>query len=120
MIFDSFLMGTLSTILFLFSYLFLFAGLFATNYHSIYTYYILFLSMHFLYNVVSLVISKFYNIAFHKRDHFYIALTVLFDMIVYRFMVILFIIKGTIGYFINKTLWDRVNRSGTDYMVLRK
>ena len=120
MIFDGFLVGTFSTIVYSSSYFLVFAGIFLAKYNFIYMYYIVSLCVHLSYNIVSLIISRFYKITFAKEDILNLIFTILFDVIIYRFLVIVFVFKGTIGYFFNRQHWDKVARSGRDYMVLKK
>lgn len=120
MIFDGFLVGTFSTLIYSSSYLILIIGLFITQYNTIYIYYLVSLIVHSLYNIVSLTISRFYHVSFDKRDIFNLITTVLFDVLIYRFLVIIFVFRGTIGFIFNRQYWDKVKRSGRDYKVLKK
>jgi len=120
MVFDGFLVGTFSTMLYSSSYLLLVAGLFITKYNAIFLYYLLSVLIHLGYNTAGLLTAGKYGVQFDRRDIPLLILTVAYDIFVYRFMVIVFVIKGTAAYFINKSHWDKVKRSGTDYMVLRK
>ncbi|WP_264737658.1 glycosyltransferase family 2 protein [Cytobacillus firmus] len=67
-----------------------------------------------LYDLIAIRQGKFYGFTFRKRDGFRIFSAILFDIFIYRFVTICFVMYGSISYFFNKK-WNKVTRTGRNY-----
>ncbi len=67
-----------------------------------------------LYDLVALRMNKHYGFRFQKGDGFRILGTIFFDIFVYRFVAVYYVMYGSISYFFNKK-WNKVSRTGRNY-----
>ena len=120
MIIDALLLGVLSSlIIIIFSFLII-TCIINNNLSHVLIYFLIFITVHFLYNIISFGIAYYYGIKYKGMDFVRIILTVILDILIYRIVILYTIIVGTISYFTDKKGWNRVNRSGRDYNVLKK
>lgn len=119
MIIDAFLLGVISSfIIILFSIMLIYC-IINGNLSSVIIYLIIFIMIHFLYNLISLCIAYYYGVKYKGLDFIRLIITVLLDLIVYRIIILGTIIFGTFSYFTDKKGWNKVNRSGRYYNVLK-
>ncbi|GGC78359.1 glycosyl transferase family 2 [Thalassobacillus devorans] len=114
-IFETFLIGTIAAYFMtgLVTY-----NLITSSENSILAYMFFYLFFLFLfgvlYDLVALRMNKHYGFRFQKGDGFRILGTILFDIIVYRFVAVYYVMYGSISYFFNKK-WNKVSRTGRKY-----
>ncbi|MDD3543446.1 MAG: hypothetical protein PHO69_12275, partial [Petrimonas sp.] len=114
------LLGVLSSlIIIIFSFLII-TCIINNNLSHVLIYFLIFITVHCLYNIISFGIAYYYGIKYKGMDFVRIILTVILDILIYRMVILYTIIVGTISYFTDKKGWNRVNRSGRDYNVLKK
>ncbi|UAC49812.1 glycosyltransferase family 2 protein [Bacillus aquiflavi] len=65
-------------------------------------------------SIVALIITNRYGYKFKGFDRVRLSLFVPFEIVTYRFLGVLFNTFGTVGYFINKNSWNKVERVGTN------
>ncbi|MDC3417546.1 glycosyltransferase family 2 protein [Aquibacillus salsiterrae] len=112
---DAFFVGTFFTYVVVFYLLLL---IIFPNPHSIIiilTYLIALIVFNLLYTIIALYITSKYGTTFRGLDKIRLLETIALDLIVYRFVLMFFIIAGTIAYFLNKEGWKKVARTGRDY-----
>jgi cellulose synthase/poly-beta-1,6-N-acetylglucosamine synthase-like glycosyltransferase len=83
-------------------------------------YFIIFVTIHLSYNIAGIFVANHYNIKYKGLNKLRLIFTILLDIFVYRIIILYTIIKGTISYFTNRHIWNKVNRSGRDYNVLKE
>ncbi|MGG1572792.1 glycosyltransferase family 2 protein, partial [Fictibacillus sp. NRS-1165] len=114
-IFESFLVGTLTS--------YIMTGVFIANMiydpHQSYFYYVFFylfwiFFFGLIYDLVAIGIAKHYGYSFGIKDSFRLLSAILFDILVYRFVTMYFVMYGSISYFFNKK-WNKVARTGRKY-----
>ncbi|MDD2435636.1 MAG: glycosyltransferase family 2 protein [Bacilli bacterium] len=120
MIIDALFLGVISSFIILF-----FSGILINNVISgtltyIYIYLIIFVLVHLLYNIVGILIGYYYGVRYKGMDIMRIIFTIILDIVVYRIIILLTIITGTISYFRGNKGWNKVKRSGRNYHVLKK
>lgn len=64
-------------------------------------------------SLASILISQRFNIHYQFRDYLKISLFIPVEVMTYRFLGILFVISGTISYFINNQNWSESKRFGS-------
>lgn len=69
------------------------------------------------YSFISLFNASFYRQKFSYKDIGPLILTLIVDILLYRFITMYFIITGTLLYFINKETWNKVERTGREYNI---
>lgn len=114
-IFETILVGTLAS--------YVMTGIFIVNMiyspqHS-YLYYVFsYLFFIFLfglvYDLAAIGMNKHYGFSFQKKDGLRLLFTIIFDIFVYRFVSMYFVMYGSISYFFNKK-WNKVARTGRSY-----
>ncbi|ARI77991.1 hypothetical protein HM131_14530 [Halobacillus mangrovi] len=67
-----------------------------------------------LYDLVALGMNKHHGFSFQKRDWFRLFWTIIFDILIFRFVSVYFVMYGSISYFFNKK-WNKVDRTGRSY-----
>ncbi|CDQ20795.1 glycosyltransferase family 2 protein [Halobacillus karajensis] len=67
-----------------------------------------------IYDVVAIKQGKHYGFTFNRKDGFRLFSAVIFDIFVYRFVTMYFVMYGSISYFFNKK-WNKVSRTGRKY-----
>ncbi|MFB4164039.1 glycosyltransferase [Alteribacillus sp. JSM 102045] len=77
-----------------------------------YASYIFFFSL--AYNLMAVRMGKYYGFTFYKKEKIYLLLTIFFDIFVYRFVTMYFVLYGSVAYFFNKD-WNKVDRTGRNY-----
>jgi hypothetical protein len=88
---------------------------------SSYVHYILFYLLYILlfgiaYDLVAIAMGKYYGFSFQKKDISRLLSAIIFDIFVYRFASMYFVIYGSISYFFNKK-WNKVARTGRNYQT---
>ncbi|WP_341357377.1 glycosyltransferase [Rossellomorea sp. y25] len=68
----------------------------------------------FMYDVVAIRQGKRYGFTFSMKDRFRLFFAILFDIFIYRFVTMYFVMYGSISYFFNKK-WNKVSRTGRNY-----
>lgn len=114
-IFESFLVGTLAS--------YIMTGIVIVNIienpQHIYLNYLFFyvfwaFLFGLLYDLVAIRQGKHYGFTFDRKDSFRILYAILFDIFIYRFVTLYFVMYGSISYFFNKK-WNKVARTGRNY-----
>lgn len=109
-IFDSLILGTLTTIMLILIPLYI-----VLSKQVSLIFYILFLIDFFLSlieSIISIMIAGRFQFVFNKKDYLKVALFIPFQLISFRFLNILYIILGTFGYIKNKNQWNKADRLG--------
>jgi cellulose synthase/poly-beta-1,6-N-acetylglucosamine synthase-like glycosyltransferase len=120
MIVDALFLGIISSfIIVIFSGL-IFTNIINHNIFNILVYFLIFISVHLIYNSVGIAIAYFYNVRFKGMDFLRVIWTVILDIFFYRIIILYTILTGTFSYFTSERCWNKVNRSGRDYNVLKK
>ncbi|MDD2518698.1 MAG: hypothetical protein PHG18_02290 [Bacilli bacterium] len=120
MIIDALFIGVFSSFIIIFFYFLVFNNIFNGTLIYVLPYFIVFVSVHLLYNLVGLSIASYYNVRYYKFDIVRLITTIILDITIYRFAILCTIILGTIFYFTDKKSWNKVNRSGRNYNVLKR
>ncbi|MBU9711533.1 glycosyltransferase family 2 protein [Evansella tamaricis] len=68
-------------------------------------------------SIAMLIVSKRFDLHFSNKDYRRILRFLPFEILTYRFMGLLFVIIGTVAYFINKDQWNTATRTGKNYQV---
>lgn len=66
-------------------------------------------------NLLALYLYKLLGGSFEEKNVLSIFLTIIADIIIFRFCVAVFMVLGTIFYFINRKKWNTVSRTGEVY-----
>ena len=120
MIVDALFLGIISSFVILFSSVLIITNTINGTLWHILIYLYIFVLIHLIYNIIGLCIACYYGIKFKGMDIIRLIFTVILDIFIYRMIILYTIISGTISYFSNKRDWNKVNRSGYDYDVLKK
>ncbi|WP_173916893.1 glycosyltransferase family 2 protein [Halobacillus sp. Marseille-Q1614] len=67
-----------------------------------------------VYDLVALGMNKHHGFSFQKKDILRLLSAILFDIFIYRFVSMYFVMYGSISYFFNKK-WNKVARTGRSY-----
>ncbi|MGC4377294.1 glycosyltransferase [Fictibacillus sp. Mic-4] len=116
-IFESFLAGTLAV--------YPMTGVFVVdgiiNYSSFVHYFLLYLLFIFVlglaYDMVAIGMGEYYGFAYQDNDFYRLLVTILFDIFVYRFVIIFCVLYGSIAYFFDNKSWNKVSRTGRNYQT---
>jgi cellulose synthase/poly-beta-1,6-N-acetylglucosamine synthase-like glycosyltransferase len=116
-IFESFLVGTMAS--YVMTGIVVLNGI--LNPPSSYVHYILLYLLYIFlfgiaYDLVAIGMGKYYGFSFQKKDTFRLIFAIFFDIFVYRFVTIYFVMYGSISYFFNKK-WNKVARTGRNYQT---
>ncbi|MDD2202921.1 MAG: glycosyltransferase family 2 protein [Bacilli bacterium] len=120
MIVDALVIGVLSSFIIVVFTILVIDNIMNNTLSNIALYFYIFISVHLTYNVVGLFIAYFYNVRYKGLDNIRIVTTIILDLVVYRIIILYTIIVGTISYFTEKNEWNKVDRSGHNYNVLKK
>lgn len=114
--FDSFLIGTIATS-FTLCYLIyvLTIGISSNTVYIILIYLLFSVTVNLLNSFIGLYNAKKYGLVIRKEDRFKLAVVVLAELFIYRFIYMFFIMYGSIAYFIKKDGWNKVSRTGDEY-----
>jgi poly-beta-1,6-N-acetyl-D-glucosamine synthase len=82
------------------------------NYLFYYMFWIFFFGV--IYDLVAIRQAKHYGFTFSLKDGFRLVGAILFDIFIYRFVTMYFVMYGSISYFFNKK-WNKVSRTGRKY-----
>lgn len=116
-IFESFLVGTIAS--------YAMTGIVVVNGilnpPSSYVHYLLFYLMYIIlfgaaYDLVAIRMGKYHGFSFRKKDVPRLLSAIIFDIFVYRFVTMYFVMYGSISYFFNKK-WNKVARTGRNYQT---
>lgn len=120
MIIDALFIGVLSSFIIFFFYLLIINNIINGTLIYVLPYFIVFVSVHLLYNIVGLLIARYYDVRYYKTDIIRLLTTIILDITIYRFAILYTIILGSISYFTDKKAWNKVSRSGRNYNVLKR
>lgn len=67
-----------------------------------------------LYDLVAIRQGKRYGFTFSKKDTYRVFTAILFDIFIFRFVTMYFVMYGSIAYFFNRK-WNKVSRTGRNY-----
>ncbi|WP_100333255.1 glycosyltransferase family 2 protein [Bacillus alkalisoli] len=112
---DSFFIGIVCSYIFFTGVIWILFNLNTFDSRFILLYIILSSTCNLLYNFVALYVASKYNQIFPRVNIHSIALTIVLDLIFFRFLNILIICIGTVSYFIKREGWNKVARTGRDY-----
>ncbi|TDL31030.1 glycosyltransferase family 2 protein [Jeotgalibacillus sp. S-D1] len=82
------------------------------NYVFFYMFWILLFGL--VYDLVALWLGRYYGFKFDLKDGLRLITAILFDIFIYRFVTMYFVMYGSISYFFNKK-WNKVDRTGRSY-----
>ncbi|RNA67749.1 gamma-glutamyltransferase [Alteribacter keqinensis] len=119
-IFESFLVGIVSA--FILTAFFVINGIFypPDSYLQYVLFYLTYLFLFgVIYDIAALIFTRAHGFKFRMRDIFILGATILFDIFIYRFILMYIVMHGTIAYFFN-TDWNKVERTGRDYKTESK
>lgn len=120
MIIDAMLIGIISSFIAIaFSFLII-DNIINHTLSYIFIYFCIFIFVHLIYNIVGLWLAHQHNITYKGLDFIRMILTIIGDLFIYRFIILYTIISGTISYSRDRKKWNKVNRSGRNYNILRK
>ncbi|MEH6940186.1 glycosyltransferase family 2 protein, partial [Bacillus sp. JJ664] len=68
-----------------------------------------------IYSMFAVYLARFYGVHFRGKDKVRLAVTIVLDLFVYRFVTIFFVLYGTLAYFVNRNDWNKVARTGRTY-----
>lgn len=119
MIIDALLLGIISSFIIVLLSVSIINCIIHNNFSYVLIYFLIFITVHLLYNIISFGIAYHYGIKYKGMDFVRVILTVILDILIYRIVILYTIIVGTLSYFTDKNGWNKVNRSGRDYNVLK-
>lgn len=120
MIIDALFIGVISSFIIIFFSLLLINNIVNHTLEHIYIYFLIFITVHLLYNIVGILIARRYNVKYKGMDFIRMTFAIILDILIYRLIILYTIIIGTISYFMNKRGWNKVNRSGRNYNILKE
>jgi poly-beta-1,6-N-acetyl-D-glucosamine synthase len=120
MIIDALFIGVISSFVILTFLVLITANILNNNASYLLPYLLIFATVHLFYNIAGLLIAYNYKIRYKGLDILRIVYTVILDILIYRIIILYAIVTGTISYFFDKHTWNKVNRSGRDYNVLKR
>lgn len=120
MILDALIVGVVSSFIIPFFSLLIVENIVNNTMSHVIVYLIIFVSVHLTYNIVGIIIAYNYKVRYKGTDFLRLIYTVILDITIYRTVILYTIIVGTISYFIEKKEWNKVDRSGRNYNVLKK
>lgn len=71
-------------------------------------------SFNFIYNLLALSQAKQYGLTFSAGDKIRLFFIVVYDVLIHRFVIMYFVMYGSIAYFFNRD-WKKVDRTGRKY-----
>lgn len=117
---DSFLTGTVTTTITI-VYLLLLPFLYESVFLHVITRYLLFaVSLNLLYTFIALRIAKTYGMIYEKREKWLWGSTIVTDLMLFRFIYMVYVVCGSLLYFVNKDGWNKVQRTGREYYPTEK
>jgi biofilm PGA synthesis N-glycosyltransferase PgaC len=117
---DSFLTGTITTAISI-VYLLLLPFIHEAVFLHVITLYLLFAApLNLLYTLIALRIAKTYGMIKVKRENRLWLITILTDLMIFRFIYMVYVVCGSFLYFINKDGWNKVQRTGREYYPMEK
>jgi biofilm PGA synthesis N-glycosyltransferase PgaC len=117
---DSFLTGTVTTVITI-VYLLLLPFLHESVFLQVMTKYILFaVSLNLFYTFVALIIAKTYGTIYEKHEKWLWVNTIVTDLMLFRFIYMVYVVCGSFLYFVNKDGWNKVQRTGREYYPMEK
>jgi cellulose synthase/poly-beta-1,6-N-acetylglucosamine synthase-like glycosyltransferase len=72
-------------------------------------------SFNLIYSMIAVFLARYYGVRFRGKDKVRLAVTIVLDLVVYRFVTIFFVLYGTLAYFVNRNDWNKVARTGRTY-----
>jgi cellulose synthase/poly-beta-1,6-N-acetylglucosamine synthase-like glycosyltransferase len=120
MIADALFLGIISSFVIVIFSVLIFNNIINNTLSYVLIYFLIFITIHSLYNIMGISIARHYGIKYRGMDRVRVVITIILDILIYRIIILYTIIAGTISYFIDKKSWNKVNRSGRDYNVLKK
>jgi cellulose synthase/poly-beta-1,6-N-acetylglucosamine synthase-like glycosyltransferase len=115
LIFDAALVGVVGTYMWVIA---LAAMLFhhpLADWHVMAMYGSLTMSVNTLYSIVSITLARRYGHKLQKDDALPMMITLLLDLVLFRFISIIYITFGCVLYFFNRHGWNKVSRTGRNY-----
>lgn len=67
------------------------------------------------FDVMVVIRSHYYGVAFYKGEGGRLIAGMLFDVTIFRFLNLFYVMYGTVAYFFNRTGWNKVARTGRRY-----
>ncbi|MFC0187393.1 glycosyltransferase [Fictibacillus aquaticus] len=114
-LFEGFLGGTLGV--YIMTGLFI-EGLFSGI--SLFEFFLVFIAYIFIYgyiyNWIAVEMGEYYGYDFQEEDTKALLTTIIFDIYIFRFIIIFSILYGSISYFFNRKNWNKVARTGREYL----
>lgn len=120
MIIDALFIGIISSFIIGFFSITIINNVINGTFSYIYIYFLIFIIVQLLYNIVGIYIAHCYDVKYKGIDFIRVILTIALDISIYRIIILYTIILGTISYFEGKKAWNKVNRSGRNYNILKK
>ncbi|MFB7142597.1 glycosyltransferase [Gottfriedia sp. NPDC056225] len=115
MLIDSFILGTVAIYFTIFNL----GYMFITNLKHAQSLLLIYLlgvvSLNIIYSLFALYLARYYGVEFKGKEMIRLAITIILDLFVYRFVTLFFVLIGTVSYFINRNDWNKVSRSGRVY-----
>jgi cellulose synthase/poly-beta-1,6-N-acetylglucosamine synthase-like glycosyltransferase len=117
---DALFLGIISSFIIVIFSVLIFNNIINNTLSYVLIYFLIFITIHSMYNIAGIYIAHHYNIKYKGMDIIRVILTVILDILVYRIVILYTIIIGTISYFVDKKSWNKVSRTGRNYNVLKK
>jgi poly-beta-1,6-N-acetyl-D-glucosamine synthase len=70
-----------------------------------------------VYDATAIFLCRYYGFKFCSKDRYRLFSTIIYDILVYRFATMFFVMYGTLAYFFNKHDWNKVARTGRKYQM---
>jgi hypothetical protein len=117
---DGLLIGVISSFIIVFFSFLIFNNIINRTIIYVLIYFIIFVLVHLTYNIVGILIASHYGVKYKGIDRLRLIFTIILDIFVYRIIILYTIILGTLSYFKSERNWNKVNRSGRNYDVLKR
>lgn len=75
------------------------------------------LFVNLLYTITSIKIASTFGHFYSHKNYLQLILTIVLDLLFYRFINLIFVMIGSLAYFTNKHDWNKVSRTGRIYQL---
>ncbi|MBP0726658.1 glycosyltransferase family 2 protein [Bacillus sp. RG28] len=68
-----------------------------------------------IYSMFAVILARYYGVRFKGKEKIRLAVTIVLDLFVFRFVTLFIVLYGTMAYFVNRNDWNKVARTGRIY-----